>query len=128
MDILPTLAALSQGDLRADRTIDGKNIISLMTDPKAKTPHEAFFYYFEGQLEAVRSGDWKLILAHNRWEKPFPMGLYNLKKDISEQNDVSAENPEIVKYLTGLTDKMRLELGDKIIPTRGRGIRPPGRL
>jgi arylsulfatase A-like enzyme len=128
MDFLPTLAALSQAKLRPDRTIDGKNIFSLMTDPKAKTPHEAFFYYFEGQLEAVRSGEWKLILAHNRWKEPFPMGLYNLKNDISEQNDVSTENPEIVKYLTGLTDKMRLELGDKIIPTQGRGVRPPGRL
>ncbi|TFG48214.1 MAG: arylsulfatase [Candidatus Brocadiia bacterium] len=128
MDFLPTLAALSQAKLRADRTIDGKNIFSLMTNPNAKTPHQAFFYYFQGQLEAIRSGEWKLILAHNRGKETVPMSLYNLKKDISEQNDISAENPEIVKYLSGLADNMRQELGDKIIPTQGRSVRPPGRV
>ena len=128
MDFLPTLAALAGARPPQDRVIDGKDISSLLTNPKAKTPHDVFFYYFENQLEAVRSGKWKLILPHNRWKEPVPMGLYDLKKDIGEQNNLAAENPDIVKNLSALADKIRHELGDSIVPTEGASIRPPGQL
>ena len=44
---------------------------------------------------AIREGDWKLI-------EKFETGvteLYNLKKDVSEQKDVSGSNVEIVNTL-----------------------------
>ena len=44
---------------------------------------------------AIREGDWKLIEKFETGETE----LYNLKKDVSEQNDVSGSNVEIVNTL-----------------------------
>jgi arylsulfatase A-like enzyme len=92
MDFLPTLAALAGGAIPQDRVIDGKNITSLLFgDKSAESPYEAFFYYNKkNELEAVRSGNWKLF---NNGQ------LYNLKNDISEQHNVAENNSEIVTKL-----------------------------
>jgi len=128
MDLLPTFAALVGARLPQDRKIDGRNIWPLLTDPDAKSPHKAFFYYLETQLEAVRSGKWKLILPHKHRDKPVPMALYDLENDIGEQTDVSAQHPQVVKRLTALADEMRKELGDTVVPTAGTGVRPAGKV
>ena len=57
MDLLPTFINLAGGELPADRTIDGRDISPLMFgEPGATSPHEAFYYYRETHLDAVRSG------------------------------------------------------------------------
>jgi arylsulfatase len=64
IDLLPTIARLIGAKLPEQR-IDGKDIWPLMTaQPGAKSPHEAFYYYAGDELQAVRSGDWKLHLPH----------------------------------------------------------------
>jgi len=128
MDFLPTLAALAGAGPPEDRIIDGKDIRALLTNPKAKTPYKAFFYYLESRLEAVRSGKWKLILPHKHRRVFVPTALYNLQDDIGEQNDVSADNPELVKELSALAEKIRRELGDTVVPTEGRSVRPCGKV
>jgi arylsulfatase A len=48
------------------RTIDGKDIGPLLRKPTAtNSPHEAFFIYWSRDLQAVRSGRWKLHQPHN---------------------------------------------------------------
>jgi len=126
MDFLPTLARLAGAELPKDRIIDGKDIYALMTKPGAKTPYEAFFYYFENQLEAVRSGKWKLILEHKRGKRTFALALYDLEKDISEQNDVSDKHPEVVRRLTKLAERIREDIGDSGKGIKGRNVREPG--
>lgn len=54
-------------------------------------------------LTAVRKGDWKLVYRMHDGK----LELYNLKKDISEKNDVAAKHPDIVKTLAK-------ELGDQL--------------
>ncbi|MBE7495410.1 MAG: sulfatase [Verrucomicrobiaceae bacterium] len=63
-DLLPTLAALTGGKL-SDRPIDGHNILPLLEGvPEAASPHEALFFYSGNELQAVRSGPWKLHFPH----------------------------------------------------------------
>ncbi|MBA2707656.1 MAG: sulfatase, partial [Gemmatimonadaceae bacterium] len=53
LDLMPTLAALAGASPPADRTIDGKDISPiLLGKPDAKNPHEAFFYFADGSLNA----------------------------------------------------------------------------
>ena len=47
-----------------------------------------------GNNSAVRRGQWKLCLKNNRSE------LFNLETDLGEQQNLSAEHPEIVKSLS----------------------------
>jgi arylsulfatase A-like enzyme len=128
MDFLPTFAKLAGAEAPADRIIDGKDIWPLMTDPKARTPYKELFYYFEGKLGAVRSGDWKLVVEHKVHGRAISAGLYNLRQDISEQHDVSQQHPEIVRRLTALAEKCREDIGDSVTGMKGRNVRPPGRV
>ncbi|MHC4679560.1 MAG: sulfatase-like hydrolase/transferase, partial [Planctomycetota bacterium] len=92
LDLLPTLARLAGTREPQDRIIDGKDIRPLMTGrPGAKSPHEAFYYYQMDQLQAVRSGRWKLHLPlkvkRANWGKGTPdrpMKLYDLEADVGE--------------------------------------------
>jgi arylsulfatase A-like enzyme len=64
MDLLPTLARLLGAPL-PERKIDGQDIAAvLFGQPGAASPHEAFACYAGGELQALRSGDWKLHFAH----------------------------------------------------------------
>jgi len=126
MDFLPTFAKLAGAKVPTDRIIDGKDISALMTDPKAKTPYKAFFYYFERQLGAVRSGQWKLILERKREKKTIPAALYNLQEDIEETRDLSADHPDVVRRLTELAEKIREDIGDSVKGVTGKNVRPAG--
>lgn len=145
IDILPTIAKLAGADLPSHR-IDGKDIWPLMSDrPGAKSQHEVFFYYSGWTLEAVRSGKWKLHLPHRyrtlagrkggtggqpvKYEQAkIGLALFDLEKDISEQHDVAAEHPEVVKRLLSLAETMREDLGDAAKKMTGKNRRPPGRI
>ena len=66
-----------------------------------KLNREAIFWHFphyRGKIvpySIVRAGDWKLIKRYE--DKTFE--LFNLKNDLSEQNDLSEKMPEKVKEL-----------------------------
>lgn len=64
IDLLPTLASLI-GTKLPETKIDGLNILPLLEGkPKAKSPHEALIFYGGDELQAVRSGEWKLHFPH----------------------------------------------------------------
>ncbi len=133
MDLLPTFAGFAGAKLREDRVIDGRDISSLMAgDPRAKPPHEAFYFYNYLRLNAVRSGKWKLVLP--RPARPPGTGwsgrmidavektqLYDLEADIEERQDIADQHPQVVARLLKLIDKARANLGD--YQTVGRGAR-----
>lgn len=131
MDLLPTFIKMAGAELPSDRTLDGRDISPLMLGtPGATTPHEAFFYYRETHLDAVRSGPWKLVFPRpgrneSEWllskagaflgellEPVNELSLYNLDTDLGEQDNVVAANPDVVARLSALADKAREELGD----------------
>ncbi len=131
MDLLPTFIRLAGGDLPEDRTFDGRDISPLMfAEPGAKSPHDAFYYYRETHLDAVRSGPWKLVFPRpgrdeSEWllsrtgaflgellEPVTTLELYNLREDIGETRNIAEEHPEVVERLEALADRAREELGD----------------
>jgi arylsulfatase A-like enzyme len=145
IDFLPTLAALTGAEL-PKHPIDGRDITSLVTAPDgAKSPHEALYFYWGRQLQAIRSGPWKFHFAHQhtsldgkpggRDGKPAPYtqkaigeSLYDLNSDIGETRNVASQNPEVVAKLKALADKAREELGDTTTKQPGKGVRPAGSL
>jgi arylsulfatase A len=132
IDLLPTLAKLASAEVASNRVIDGKDIGPILSgDPKAKSPHEAFYYYQMDQLQAVRSGKWKLFVSMDskkrNWGKPEgeqAFKLFDLEADIHEDNNVAESNPEMVRRLIALADQARADLGD--VNQTGKGQRPAG--
>jgi arylsulfatase A len=101
MDLFPTLAHIAGAELPTKMSLDGKNIIDLVTGKEgAKTPHEYFFF----GRSAVRSGNWKYhaverFKVRTTARKNNGPTLYNLKDDIGESKNVIAQYPEIAKRL-----------------------------
>ncbi|MFH1574700.1 MAG: sulfatase-like hydrolase/transferase, partial [Acidobacteriota bacterium] len=134
MDVLPTLAALAGTAPPADRVIDGRDIRGfLFSEPGAESGYDdtGFFYYFGSQLQAVRSGPWKLYLpleekvASLRGDKSCTSAtLYDVRNDLGETAEVSAQHPDAVKRLLELAEAAREDLGD--LGRQGRNQRPAG--
>lgn len=141
MDVLPTFAALAGGKL-PPHPIDGRDIWPLLAGrPGARSPHSAFYYYHGEQLQAVRSGRWKLYLplaAQRNFVGPATPGkarakadgapqtarLFDVVDDAAESRNVLAQHPDVVAALTRLAESAREDLGDVDRP--GRGQRPAG--
>ena len=142
IDLLPTVAELIGARL-PKHPIDGKSIVKLLKGTSDTSPHEAYYFYYGRQLQAIRMGKWKLHFPHGyrtmagrpggtggiptRYSQAkIGLALFDMEKDIGETTDVKAKHPDIVKQLQALGDKMRNELGDN--GRTGNGIRPAGQL
>lgn len=115
MDLLPTFAGLAGAPVPSDRVIDGKDIWPVLAANEA-SPHEAFFYYKVNNLEAVRSGKWKLFMTKTNGRKKATPKLYNLEQDIGESTDVSVGNPEVVERLQALMSDFERKLAGNTRP------------
>lgn len=126
MDLFPTFARITGGELPSDRTIDGNDISGLILgEDDTSTPYEEFFYYKQNSLEAVRAGKWKL---HVRKADEEIRELYNLDSDVGETVNLFDAHPDIVKDLMGRLDRCRQDIGDDATGVTGENIRPIGRV
>lgn len=146
IDILPTVAALIGAEL-PKHLIDGRDIRALMlATPGARSPHEIFCcYYAGGQLQAVRDRQWKLHFPHDYAslngkaggkdgspaayaKASIGLSLFDLRADPGETEDVAGQHADIVTRLQRLAQHARLDLGDTLTATVGKGLRPLGKL
>jgi arylsulfatase A-like enzyme len=134
MDILPTFAKLAGTEPPSDRIIDGQDLAPFLfdhEDARSRYDDEGFFYYHMEQLQAVRSGEWKLYLPLDEkimdlrgTIQSCPLALYDVRNDLGETKEVSAEHPDVVERLLALTEKAREDLGD--LGREGANQRPAG--
>ncbi|SHG17940.1 Arylsulfatase A [Arenibacter palladensis] len=137
MDLFPTFASLAGASLPDTLTLDGQDITSLLvTNGRSSELEELYYYYVDTHLQAVRSGEWKLVLPRPRAPEWIPfakkslwrhedmeavraMELYNLKNDVGERRDVAQDHPDIVQRLYELITNARSEIGDYNIIGQG---------
>jgi arylsulfatase A-like enzyme len=143
IDLLPTIAAITGAKL-PENEIDGVNILPLLEGDETAVPRNTFYFYYMGELRAVREGKWKRVYEHRtrsyvgvepgRDGHPGPYAfptapdaLYDLDADVGETTDASAAHPEIVQRLDSLAELARRDLGDGLTEREGSQVRPPGR-
>jgi len=133
IDLFPTVARLTGAPLPSHR-IDGKDIWPLIAGrPGATSPHEAYFYYWGNELQAVRNGKWKLHFPHKyrhlvkagKDGRPGPyetrstgLALFDLSKDVGQKVNLAEEHPDVVRRLRALGERSRREIA--------QNKRPPG--
>ena len=146
IDMLPTVARLIGGRL-PDHKIDGLDISDVILGKTAISPHEVlYFYYGQNNLEALRSGKWKLELPRRYASlngRPGGRGgmpakyeslavsapeLYDLDADPGQKNNLAARHPDVLERMLAYAEKAREELGDGLTQRSGTGRREPGRL
>jgi len=102
IDFLPTFAQLTGAEVPQDRTIDGKDITGILTGD-GKRADEEFYYFHSGELQAYRSGNWKLKRPFKGkiYDKPeeHPILLTNLADDPGEKTNLADKYPDIVEKM-----------------------------
>ncbi len=93
LDLMPTFLEMAGIDPKDSDQFDGVNLMPYLTKGKKGKPHESFKWRFTISA-GIFEDNWKLIRLPDR----LPM-LFDLDKDISEQNDVALENIEVTKRL-----------------------------
>jgi arylsulfatase len=114
IDLVPTFAQLIGAPAPALK-IDGKSIWQIMTGESYTSPHDAYYFYYESQLIAMRQGRWKLRFPHDTYlfsAADATTALYDLRKDPGESNNLAALYPDIVLNMDMTADTIRAELGD----------------
>ena len=123
IDVLPTIAALTETKLPDDRKIDGMDVSGLWNGTDEQSPRNEFLYYTsQGKIEGIRRGDWKLLVKNGRAQKGQgnnrksaepEVFLFNLIEDLGEQNNLVAEHPEKVDELRDAMEKMDQRIGEE---------------
>ena len=97
-DFLPTCCELIGIDAPGD--IDGISILPTLLRQRGKQKKHKYLYWELGGRQGVRMGRWKAVRPRLKRK----IQLYDLDKDIGEQNDVADAEPEI---LTKMAELMR---------------------
>lgn len=122
MDFLPTFASLLGRPL-PEREIDGLDLSEFLFHG-GESKRDSFAYYsHSGQLEAVRSGPYKLHLYRDG--QPVRL-LFDLRSDIGETTDLSVSLPEIADKLEVVFHDAARRTGNTLDGTPGMGLRSPG--
>jgi arylsulfatase A-like enzyme len=95
VDMYPTLAAVSGAKLGKNKPLDGLSMLPMLSEGMP-SPRTEIVYNIEPMTAALRQGDWKLV-----WKSALPpkVELFDLSKDISESNNLAAQNPQLVAKL-----------------------------
>ena len=97
-DIFPTICDLSGAEYPVG--LDGISILPSITGKGRQKNHEYLYWEYperRGQ-QAVRSGNWKALRDSTR-DGNMKVKLFNLESDITEENDLSGQFPDIVKEM-----------------------------
>jgi arylsulfatase len=109
-DVLPTLCEISGAAAPAET--DGISFVPALFGRSGQREHAYLYWeYPEGDgQQAVRRGRWKAIRSDIRKGR-LKLALYDLESDLREENDVSAQHPDVVRQME------RLMLDARVPPT-----------
>ncbi|MFO7560156.1 MAG: sulfatase [Desulfobacterales bacterium] len=109
IDLFPTCLAAAGLTLPDDRIVDGRDIRPLLIQENSRTPHDYFFFYHHGELEGIRTENWKYFRSINHYSWPMPVNkkfgslisytngplplLFNLRIDPGESYNVIEKYP-----------------------------------
>lgn len=107
VDLYPTLLAATGAAPPDGQTLDGENLLPLLTAERAKLQRDALYWHFPGYLGsgrdiwrttpvgAIRLGEYKLL----EFFEDGRLELYDLVRDVGQAHDLAAERPELASQL-----------------------------
>ena len=133
LDFYPTILSMAECYVPADKTIDGLDLVPLLTENQP-LKRNALFWHFPAYLEtyvgespwrttpagAIRMDDWKLI----EFFEDGTLELYNLKDDISESNNLADMYPDKLKELHQVMLKWRQAVNAPVPTEKNPGYDP----
>ena len=111
-DIMPTI--LEAAGVAVPKDIDGKSLIRLLEGRRTHLKNRPIFWHYPHYhkggatpYSSVRKGDWILIRKYETGTTE----LYNLKKDLAQTTDLSAERKCRVRRMSRILDRWLKDTG-----------------
>lgn len=128
-DFLPTACEIA--GVEAPDDIDGISYLPTLVGKAGEQEKHEYLYWASSEGETsvgIRDGKWKLVQYREKGRKGRAAGasasddwrLYDLDKDIGEENDIAAGHPEVVERLKKLARRDELA-GMPLAETAGSG-------
>ncbi len=116
-DILPTCADLAAAPVPED--IDGISFLPLLKGEEQEK-HDYLYWEFheQGGKQAVREGKWKLVKLDVFDPSKTRFELYDLETDLSEENNIADQHPDVVASLREIMEKAHEP--NAVFPFEGR--------
>lgn len=111
LEFFPTLARLGGGELPSGLTLDGFDMMPTLRGDQPSLRRQMFWQFRDER--AVRVDDWKWV------DSSQGSGLFELSRDIGEQNDLSGEQPGQYRRIRAAFDRWRAEM-DRVAETEPR--------
>ena len=124
MDLFPTIASFTGGEVPQDRIIDGIDMSDFFINKTDKSGREGFIVYMGNDIFGVKWRNWKLHFseqeAWNSIKNVYTMPrVYNLFDDPQERNNVlfphtwvpKAALPQLVEHLKSLHENPPIKTG-----------------
>ena len=109
-DVLPTFAEMT--GVKVKSKLDGISFLpTLLGEPTNQKEHDYLYWEFheQGGKIAVRKGNWKAVKRNILSDPMASIELYELSKDIHEDNNVASKNQEIVKEMNQIMEYVRTD-------------------
>jgi len=108
-DVMPTLAELT--GTKAIENTDGISFVPTLFGKSGQKKHEYLYWEFheQGGKIAVSKGNWKAIWFNANNPEKTTIELYDLSKDIHEDNNLADLHPEIIAGLDQIMRKAHTE-------------------
>lgn len=120
LDVFATACAVADAKVPEGVKLDGVNVIPHLSGENSAAPHERLYWRTGGgDSFALRQGDWK-------WVKPRGADkamLFNLKDDVGEKTDLTAQKPEVAAEL----EKAVMAWNKELITPLFQSPRPAGK-
>jgi len=107
-DVLPTLCELA--GIKCPKQANGISFAPTLLGQNEKQEGREYLYWEfheQGGKQAVRMGKWKGIRLQVRKNPVGPIELYDLSKDIGEENNVASQFPRVVEKIDQLMKESR---------------------
>ncbi len=105
-DIYRTIIEATDAEL-PDLPLDGHNLMPFLRGETETSPRERY-YYFLGELEAMRDGRWKLRLAGDSTQ------LFDLRTDPDERFNRADERPDLVEEMRAQMETFADSVGTEL--------------
>lgn len=109
LDLTPSFVEIAGGQVDESWKLDGQSIVERITGKQNELPERPLFWRQHGSTgdRAMRLGSWKV--THQRSDG-LPPQLFDLQKDIGENNNLAALKPEILASMLQQLDAWETEL------------------
>lgn len=92
-DWMPTFCSLAGFKPDRDLHWDGQDIMPFLTDEKFQEPRTIYIAGTNFRSQALRQGDWKLVVHHGQQNAADRVELFDLGEDPFEKSDLAKEFP-----------------------------------